>query len=106
MNGEFFIGESQLCISPRKLSNPISFFGEVPGAAKIFRWYRRPRCDRKICMNVADARTAVLAAINRMNSAYGDVLFDECVLVQVSKEQGTILAYDGPRADSYAKRFK
>lgn len=57
-------------------------------------------------MNLADARTAVVLAVGRMNTAYNKVLFDEWVLVKVSKEQGMILAYDGPRAESYQKRFK
>ncbi len=57
-------------------------------------------------MNLADARTAVIVAIGRMNTAYNKVLFDEWVLVKVSKEQGMILAYDGPRSDSYQRRFK
>jgi hypothetical protein len=57
-------------------------------------------------MNLADARSAVIHAIGRMNSAYNKILFDEWVLVKVSKDQGMILAYDGPRTESYQKRFK
>ena len=57
-------------------------------------------------MNLADARSAVIHAIGRMNSAYNKILFDEWVLVKVSKDQGMILAYDGPRTESYQRRFK
>ena len=41
-----------------------------------------------------------------MNSAYGKILFDEWVLVKVSKDQGMILAYEGPRTENYQRRFK
>ncbi len=57
-------------------------------------------------MNLSDARSAVILAIGRMNTLYQKPLFDEWVLVKLAKEQGAILAYVGPRADSYQKRFK
>ncbi|MBL9213876.1 MAG: hypothetical protein JNG83_00220 [Opitutaceae bacterium] len=57
-------------------------------------------------MNLADARTAVIAALGRMKSLYAQPVFDEWVLVKVASEQGAVLAYDGPRADSYQARFK
>lgn len=57
-------------------------------------------------MNLADARSAVIHAIGRMNTAYNKILFDEWVLVKVTKDQGMVLAYDGPRAESYQRRFK
>lgn len=57
-------------------------------------------------MNLADARPAVVAAIGRMNAAYQKPLFDEWVLVKLAREQGAILAYEGPRAESYQRRFK
>lgn len=57
-------------------------------------------------MNLADARSAVVFAIGRMNSAYNKVLFDEWILVKVAKEEGAILSYEGPRRDSYQRRFK
>lgn len=57
-------------------------------------------------MNLADARTDVLLALGRMNTLYQKPVFDEWVLVQVTSAQGAILSYEGPRADSYQKRFK
>ncbi len=57
-------------------------------------------------MNLADARTAVILAFGKMNSLYGDVVFDEWVIVKLASEGGAILAYDGPRAASYQSRFK
>ncbi|HWA26725.1 MAG TPA: hypothetical protein VG734_13790 [Lacunisphaera sp.] len=57
-------------------------------------------------MNLADARTAVVAALGRMNALYQKPLFDEWVLVKLAKEEGAILAYDGPRADTYQRQFK
>jgi hypothetical protein len=57
-------------------------------------------------MNLADARTAVLLALGRMNTLYRQPLFDEWVLVKLAREEGAILAYEGPRAESYQRRFK
>lgn len=57
-------------------------------------------------MNLADARSAVILALGRMNALYRQPLFNEWVLVKLAREQGAILAYDGPRADSYQARFK
>ncbi len=65
-----------------------------------------PRLRQKNPMNLPDARSAVLLAIGRMNSAYNKVVFDEWVLAKVSKDQGSILTYEGPRAETYQKRFK
>jgi hypothetical protein len=57
-------------------------------------------------MNLADARTAVVLALGRMHTLYRQPLFDEWVLVKLARETGAILAYEGPRADSYQRRFK
>ncbi len=57
-------------------------------------------------MNLPDARTAVIAAMGRMNSAYQKPLFDEWVLVKLAQDQSAILAYEGPRAETYQKRFR
>jgi hypothetical protein len=57
-------------------------------------------------MNLADARSAVILALGRMNATYRQPLFDEWVLVKLAREQGAILAYDGPRAESYQARFR
>jgi len=57
-------------------------------------------------MKLADARSAIIVAMGRMNALYQQTLFDEWVLVKLANEGGAILAYDGPRADSYQARFK
>jgi hypothetical protein len=58
-------------------------------------------------MNLADARSAVILAIGRMNALYQKPLFDEWVLVKLAREEeGAILAYHGARAESYQRRFK
>lgn len=57
-------------------------------------------------MNLPDAKAVVALAVGRMNSTYNKVLFDEWVLVKVTKEAGLILSYEGPRQESYQRRFK
>jgi hypothetical protein len=56
-------------------------------------------------MNLDAARTAVIAALGRMNAAYRQPVFDEWVLVSFKPQRGAILAYSGPRAESYKKTF-
>jgi hypothetical protein len=57
-------------------------------------------------MNLADARTAVILALGRMNAAYQKPLFDEWILVKLGRPEGAILAYEGPRTETYQRRFK
>ncbi len=57
-------------------------------------------------MNLAAARAAVIQALGAMNALYQKPLFDEWILVKLAREEGAILAYNGPRADSYQRRFK
>lgn len=57
-------------------------------------------------MNLADARSAVILALGRMNALYQKPLFDEWILVKLARTQGAILAYEGPRVESYQRRFK
>ena len=57
-------------------------------------------------MNLAAARAAVIQALGAMNALYQKPLFDEWILVKLAREEGAILAYHGPRADSYQRRFK
>lgn len=56
-------------------------------------------------MNLSDARTTVLNALGRMNSVYGQVLFNEWVLVSLRAQRGAILAYEGPRGERYKQQF-
>jgi hypothetical protein len=57
-------------------------------------------------MNLDTARTAVIATLGRMNTLFNKPVFDEWVLVKLASESGAILAYSGPRAESYQKVFK
>lgn len=57
-------------------------------------------------MNLDTARTTVIQALGRMKAAYHQPVFDEWVLVKLASEAGAVLAYDGPRADTYQARFK
>lgn len=57
-------------------------------------------------MNLTDARTAIILALGRMKALYNQPVFDEWVLVKLATESGAVLAYDGPRVDTYQARFK
>jgi hypothetical protein len=57
-------------------------------------------------MNLDAARTAIIPALGRMNALFNKPLFDEWVLVKLAAEQGAILAYSGPRAETYQRKFK
>jgi hypothetical protein len=57
-------------------------------------------------MNLDDARSAVILALGRMNTLYQQPVFDEWMLVKLTASQDAILAYQGPRAESYKGKFK
>jgi hypothetical protein len=57
-------------------------------------------------MNLADARSIIITALGRMNAIYQNPVFDEWVLVKLASEQGAILSYQGPRAETYQRKFK
>jgi len=57
-------------------------------------------------MNLDDARSAIIHTLGRMNALYRQPVFDEWVLVKLASEQGAILAYHGPRAEKYQRKFK
>jgi len=57
-------------------------------------------------MNLTSARSFIIVSLGRMNAIYNKPLFDEWILVKLGTEQGAILAYDGPRQDSYQKTFR
>ena len=56
-------------------------------------------------MNLEAARTAIVATLGKMNSLYTSTVFDEWVLASIRPGSGIILAYQGPRADSYKQNF-
>jgi hypothetical protein len=57
-------------------------------------------------MNLDTARNAIIAALGRMDIFFNKPVFNEWILVRLAAEQGAILAYSGPRADSYQRKFK
>ena len=57
-------------------------------------------------MKLVDARLAITSALGRMNALYQKTVFDEWILFKLSSEQNVILGYEGPRPDSYQKKFK
>ena len=57
-------------------------------------------------MNLDAARSAIIPALGRMNTLYNKPVFDEWILAKLAAEQGAILAYSGPRAESYQRKFK
>jgi hypothetical protein len=56
-------------------------------------------------MTIDAARTAIIAALGRMNALYAKTVFDEWVLASFKPERGAILAYQGPRAENYKQHF-
>jgi hypothetical protein len=56
-------------------------------------------------MKLADARSLISAALGRMNILYLRTVFDEWVVVSFQPERGAILAYHGPRAESFRQQF-
>lgn len=57
-------------------------------------------------MNLADARKSITLALERMTALYSAPVFDEWVLAKFSGEQNTVLGYEGPRSDSFQKKFR
>ncbi len=56
-------------------------------------------------MNLESARSLITAALGRMNALYSQTVFDEWVLISLQPDAGGILAYHGPRAESFRKQF-
>ncbi|HUL52379.1 MAG TPA: hypothetical protein VLT83_03110 [Opitutaceae bacterium] len=56
-------------------------------------------------MKLAAATALVTTALGRMHALYHQVVFDEWVIVSLAPEGGGILAYRGPRAESYRRQF-
>ena len=58
-----------------------------------------------IAMTLEAARHAIVTALARMDAAYKEPVFDEWVMASLKPDRGVILAYHGPRAESYKKDF-
>ena len=56
-------------------------------------------------MNLSEARSLIQASLERMRGAYGAVVFDEWALVGTAAKHGGVLAYTGPRIESFRQRF-
>lgn len=56
-------------------------------------------------MTLDEASNAIANTLKRMNAAYADTVFDEWVLVSLKDNRGSILAYQGPRADKFKQSF-
>ena len=56
-------------------------------------------------MKLAAATDLITAALGRMNALYNQTVFDEWVVIALHPDGGSILAYRGPRAESYRRQF-
>jgi hypothetical protein len=56
-------------------------------------------------MKLDAAKSLVADALGRMGARYGATVFDEWVVVSLSAGRSGILAYSGPRAESFQRRF-
>jgi hypothetical protein len=52
-------------------------------------------------MDLATARLHIHAALERMRAVYGAVVFDEWALLSLAAKHGGVLAYQGPRVESF-----
>ncbi len=55
-------------------------------------------------MDLATARTHIQAALERMRVNYGAVVFDEWAVLSLAAKHGGVLAYAGPRVESFGLR--
>ena len=56
-------------------------------------------------MNLATAESLITTALGRMNTLYNKTVFDEWVVLSLQAGRGGVLAYHGPRAESFQRRF-
>lgn len=56
-------------------------------------------------MQLDQASSLIRSHLNRMTVTYGEVVFDEWVLIGLTAAGGRILAYEGPRAEDYKRTF-
>jgi hypothetical protein len=56
-------------------------------------------------MKLEPAKALITAALGRMAALYHKTVFDEWMLVSLQAERGSLLAYQGPRPESYRRRF-
>jgi hypothetical protein len=56
-------------------------------------------------MNLDETMTAIRSCAAQMNAHYGQMVFDEWVVVSLLHQQASILGYVGPRNDAFLKHF-
>jgi len=56
-------------------------------------------------MNLEAAKSLIAESLGRMTVRYGAPVFDEWVVVSLQDGHTGILAYNGPRAESFHRRF-
>jgi hypothetical protein len=56
-------------------------------------------------MHLDVAKSTITAALARMNALFNKPLFDEWVVVSFETGRDAVLAYQGPRAESFRKEF-
>ena len=56
-------------------------------------------------MDLEIAGNLIQASLDRMRSLYEKPVFDEWMILALSPETGGVLAYAGPRAETYHKQF-
>jgi len=56
-------------------------------------------------MKLDAARSLIADALGRMDALYGATVFDEWVVISLHSDRSRILAYSGPRSESYLQRF-
>lgn len=66
---------------------------------------RGPPHLRRKAMTQADAITAVRTAMEKMNTIYGEVVFDEWAMLAFGNGKAGLIAYEGNRKESFKDRF-
>lgn len=61
--------------------------------------------NRKRAMNLEEANKQIKSCSEQMNSRYGNVVFDEWVVVSLRHHAARILSYHGPRNDQFLQNF-
>lgn len=56
-------------------------------------------------MTLEEIREKIKGCSEKMNAAYGSVVFDEWVVVSLEQNRARILHYTGPRNDEFLKNF-
>lgn len=56
-------------------------------------------------MNLDETMKAVRSCATQMNAQYGQIVFDEWVVVSLLQQQARIIGYAGPRNDEFLKSF-